>query len=256
MQGDHALLMSSDLGEGPSPQEDPLGEIKEGTMLQTVRKSDLEIQQDVMRELRWDSRIGSTRIGVEVDKGVVTLTGTVENFARKHAATEAAHRVAGVLDVANDVQVHLPGSPGRTDTEIARAVRNALEWDVFVPDQHIRSSVSDGWVTLEGEVEFLREREDAGKVVRRLGGVRGVWNQITVKPREVDPVALRKMIGDALERRAEREAGQIGVTVDDGAVTLSGKVHSWLEKDAVVGVVGHAPGVRTVSDKLRIEPWT
>jgi osmotically-inducible protein OsmY len=229
---------------------------KEGTMLQTIRKSDLEIQQDVMRELRWDSRIGATRVGVEVDKGVVTLTGTVENFAKKHAATEAAHRVAGVLDVANDVQVHLPGSPGRTDTEIARAVRNALEWDVFVPDQHIRSSVSDGWVTLEGEVEFLRERDDAGRVVRRLGGVRGVRNQITVKPRKVDPAALRKMIGDALERRAEREADQIGVTVDDGSVTLSGKVHSWLEKDAVVGVVGHAPGVRMVSDKLRLEPWT
>jgi osmotically-inducible protein OsmY len=230
--------------------------MKEETMLQTVRKSDLEIQQDVMRELRWDSRIGATRVGVEVEKGVVTLTGTVENFAKKHAATEAAHRVAGVLDVANDVQVHLPGSPGRTDTEIARAVRSALEWDVFVPDQHIRSSVSEGWVTLEGEVEFLREREDAGKVVRRRGGVRGVWNQITVKPREVDPVALRKMIGDALERRAEREAEQIGVTVDDGSVTLSGKVHSWLEKDAVIGIVGHAPGVRMVSDKLRIEPWT
>jgi osmotically-inducible protein OsmY len=229
---------------------------KEEAMLQTVRKSDLEIQQDVMRELRWDSRIGSTRVGVDVDKGVVTLTGTVENFAKKHAATEAAHRVAGVLDVANDVQVHLPGSPGRTDTEIARAVRSALEWDVFVPDQHIRSSVSEGWVTLEGEVEFLREREDAGRVVRRLGGVRGVWNQITVKPRKVDPVALRQMIGDALERRAEREAEQIGVTVDDGSVTLTGKVHSWLEKDAVVGVVGHAPGVRMVSDKLRIEPWT
>lgn len=209
-----------------------------------------------MRELRWDTRIGSTEVGVEVDKGIVSLTGTVENFAKKHAATEAAHRVAGVLDVANDVQVHLPGSPGRTDTEIARAIRSALEWDAFVPDQRIKSSVSEGWVTLEGEVDFLREREDAGKVVRRLGGVRGVWNQITVKPKKVDPVALRRMIGEALERRAEREADEIGVTVDDGSVTLSGKVHSWLEKNAVVGVIGHAPGVRTVSDKLRIEPWT
>lgn len=225
-------------------------------MLQTIRKSDIQIQQDVMRELRWDTRIGSTEVGVEVDKGIVSLSGTVENFAKKHAATEAAHRVAGVLDVANDVQVHLPGSPGRTDTEIARAIRSALEWDAFVPDQRIKSSVSEGWVTLEGEVDFLREREDAGKVVRRLGGVRGVWNQITVKPKKVDPVALRRMIGEALERRAEREADEIGVTVDDGSVTLSGKVHSWLEKNAVVGVIGHAPGVRTVSDKLRIEPWT
>jgi osmotically-inducible protein OsmY len=248
--------MSSDLGVGLRPQEDDSGEIKEDVMLQTIRKSDIQIQQDVMRELRWDTRIGSTEVGVEVDKGIVSLTGTVENFAKKHAATEAAHRVAGVLDVANDVQVHLPGTPGRTDTEIARAVRSALEWDAFVPDQRIKSNVSEGWVTLEGEVDFLREREDAGRVIRRLAGVRGVWNQITVKPKKVDPVALRKMIGEALERRAEREAEQIGVTVDDGSVTLSGKVHSWLEKDAVVGVIGHAPGVRTVSDKLRIEPWT
>jgi osmotically-inducible protein OsmY len=186
----------------------------------------------------------------------VTLTGTVENFAKKYAAMEAAHRVAGVLDVANDVAVHLPGSPGRTDTEIARAVRHALEWDAFVPDQRIRSSVSEGWVTLEGAVEYLREREDAASAVRRLGGVKGVWNQITVKPKKVDPTAIRKMIEEALERRAEREAELVGVTVDDGTVTLSGKVRSWLEKDAVVGAVGHAPGVTTINDKLRIEPWS
>lgn len=225
-------------------------------MLETIRKSDLQIQQDVMREMRWDTRIEPTEVGVEVDNGVVTLTGTVESFAKKYAAMEAAHRVAGVLDVANDIAVHLPGSPGRTDTEIARAVRHALEWDAFVPDQRIRSSVSEGWVTLEGEVEYLREREDAARVVRRLGGVKGVWNQITVKPKKVDPAGIRKMIEEALERRAEREAESIGVTVDDGTVTLSGKVRSWLEKDAVVGAIGHAPGVRTINDKLRIEPWS
>ncbi|MDQ5859072.1 MAG: BON domain-containing protein [Acidobacteriota bacterium] len=230
-------------------------ETKEDDMLATVKRSDLEIQQDVMRELRWDTRIGPTEVGVEVDKGIVTLTGTVENFAKKHAATEAAHRLVGVLDVANDITVHLAGSPGKTDTEIARAVRHALEWDAFVPDRHIRSNVSEGWVTLEGDVEFLRECEDAARVVRRLGCVKGVWNQIMVKPKKVDPVALRKMIEEALERRAEREAETIGVTVDDGTVTLSGKVRSWLEKDAVVGAIGHAPGVRTVNDKLRIEPW-
>jgi osmotically-inducible protein OsmY len=209
-----------------------------------------------MRELRWDTRIGPAKVGVEVDKGIVTLTGTLDNFAKKHAATEAAHRVAGVLDVANDITVHLAGSPGKTDTEIARAVRSALEWDAFVPDQRIRSNVSDGWVTLEGDVEYLREREDAARVVRRLDGVKGVWNQIVVRPKKVDPAAVRKMIEEALERRAEREAEQIGVAIDEGTVTLSGKVHSWLEKDAVVGVVGHAPGVQTVSDKLRISPWS
>jgi osmotically-inducible protein OsmY len=225
-------------------------------MLETLTKSDLQVQQDVMRELRWDTRLGPTEVGVEVDKGIVTLTGTVENYAKKHAATEAAHRVAGVLDVANDIRVHFAGSPGKTDTEIAQAVRLALEWDAFVPDQHIRSSVSDGWVTLEGEVAFLREREDAARAVRRLEGVKGVWNGIVVTPKKLDPIALRKMIEEALERRAERDAERIGVTIDDGTVTLSGKVHSWLEKDAIRGIVGHAPGVRIVNDKLRIEPWT
>ncbi|HLN81940.1 MAG TPA: BON domain-containing protein, partial [Thermoanaerobaculia bacterium] len=140
-------------------------------MLETFQKTDLQIQQDVMRELGWDTRIGPAKVGVEVDKGIVTLTGTLDNFAKKHAATEAAHRVAGVLDVANDILVHLAGSPGKTDTEIARAVRSALEWDAFVPDQRIRSNVSDGWVTLEGDVEYLRESEDAARVVRRLDGV-------------------------------------------------------------------------------------
>lgn len=225
-------------------------------MIETFQKTDLQIQQDVMRELRWDTRIGPAKVGVEVDKGIVTLTGTLDNFAKKHAATEAAHRVAGVLDVANDISVHLAGSPGKTDTEIARAVRAALEWDAFVPDQRIRSNVSDGWVTLEGEVEYLRESEDAARVVRRLDGVKGVWNEINVRSKKVEPAALRKMIEEALERRAEREAEQIAVAIEDGRVTLTGKVHSWLEKDAVVGVVGHAPGVRTVNDKLRIEPWS
>jgi osmotically-inducible protein OsmY len=225
-------------------------------MLETFQKTDLQIQQDVMRELGWDTRIGPAKVGVEVDKGIVTLTGTLDNFAKKHAATEAAHRVVGVLDVANDILVHLAGSPGKTDTEIARAVRSALEWDAFVPDQRIRSNVSDGWVTLEGDVEYLRESEDAARVVRRLDGVKGVWNQIIVKPKKVEPAAVRKMIEEALERRAEREAEQIGVAIENGQVTLSGKVHSWLEKDAVVGVVGHAPGVQAVNDKLRIEPWS
>ena len=224
-------------------------------MYETVTKSDLQIQQDVMRELRWDTRIGQTEVGVEVDKGIVTLTGTVDNYAKKWAAKEAAHRVAGVLDVAEDVVVHLPGSGKKTDAEIAKALRHALEWDAFVADKKIRSTVSDGWVTLEGEVEFLQEREDAGRVVRYLAGVKGVWNQITVKTKKVQPGEVRKKIEDALERRAEREAASIQVGVDDGTVTLTGRVRSWLEKDAVVGAVGHAPGVRSVSDKLRVDPF-
>ena len=221
----------------------------------TVSKTDQEIQQDVFRELRWDSRVDQTEIGVEVDQGIVTLTGTVNSYAKKLAAREAAHRVVGVLDVADDIQVKTPGGRDRTDTEIAQAVRAALEWDAFVPDQKIRSTVTEGFVTLEGEVATLREKEDAEAAVRKLIGVREVRNRLLVTAVKVDPVTLRKSIEEALERRAEREAERIRVRVVDGTVVLEGKVRTWPEKQAILGAVSHAPGVREVSDKLSINPW-
>ena len=218
-------------------------------------KSDAQIQQEVLRELQWDTRVEETEVGVEVDNGIVTLTGTVSSYAKKMAAQEAAHRVAGVLDVANDIQVKVPGSLGRTDTEIAQAVRHELEWNALVPDERIRSTVSEGSVTLEGNVDFLREREDAERAVRYLLGVRGVHNRIVVNPHEVEPEEVRGAIEEVLERRAEREAERIQVTVHDGMVILSGKVNSWPEKRAILGAVSHAPGVHTVRDNLRIEPY-
>jgi osmotically-inducible protein OsmY len=220
-----------------------------------LAKTDREIQQDVFRELRWDSRVDPTEIGVEVDEGVVTLTGTVGSYAKKVAAREAAHRVAGVLDVADDIQVQWPGSLQRTDTQIAAAVRHALEWDAFVPDQKIRSTVSEGFVTLEGEVSTLREKEDSEAVVRNLAGVRGVRNRLLVAAVKADPAKLRESIEQALERRAEREAERIKVKVEDGTVTLEGRVRTWPEKQAVLGAVGHAPGVREVQDRLSVNPW-
>ena len=217
-------------------------------------ESDEQIQQEVLRELRWDTRVEETEVGVEVDKGVVTLTGTVSSYAKKMAAQEAAHRVSGVLDVANDVHVKVPGGLRRNDTEIAQAVRRALEWDALVPQEHIRSTVSDGWVTLAGAVEYLREREDAERAVRYLLGVKGVHNKLVVNPVKVAPKDVRIVIEEALERRADREADRIDVKVSDGAVTLSGYVHSWGEKRAILGAVSHAPGVLTVKDQLRISP--
>lgn len=218
-------------------------------------KSDREVQEDVLLELRWDSRVSETEIGVEVDHGIVTLTGTVDSYAKKLAAKEAAHRVVGVLDVADDVRVKLPGSPKRTDTQIAQAIRFALEWDALLPDQKIRSTVSEGWVTLEGEVSTLREKLDAERVVRGLPGVEVVTNRITVAPIKADPVRLRKSIEKALERRAEREAETIQVKVEDGTVTLEGKVRTWPEKRAALGAVSHAPGVHEVKDHLSVNPW-
>lgn len=219
------------------------------------KRSDNELAQRIMRELKWDSRIEWATINVQVNDAVATLTGVVSSYAKKIAAQEAAHRVAGVLDVANDIEVKPIDLFARTDTEIASAVRNALEWDALVPNELIRSTVSDGWVTLEGDVDYWREREDAERAILRLAGVVGVTNQITIRKRPVDPKELREHIEYALERRADREAERLRVDVYDGAVDLWGRVHSWQEKRAVIGSIGHAPGVTEVKDHLRIDPY-
>jgi osmotically-inducible protein OsmY len=221
----------------------------------TTVRTDAQIQQAVLAELGWDTRVKPTEIGVSVEHGIVTLTGTVESFAKKLAARDAAHRVAGVLDVADDIEVRIPSVFSRTDADIAAAVRRALEWDTFVHDRKVRSTVADGWVTLEGTLDTLFEREDAEKVIRRLMGVRGVINNIAVTGPSANPIRLRNAIQETLERRADREAGKIDIHVHQGRVTLDGRVHSWAEREAVLGTVQHAPGVQFVVDHLRIEPY-
>ena len=219
------------------------------------RKSDSEIKQQVLRELKWDSRIAWSTIGVEVNDGIVTMTGMVNGYAKKQAAQEAAHRIAGVLDVANDIEVRQASLFKRTDADVARAVRHVLQWDAFVPDERIQSTVSDGWVTLEGKVDVWRERQDAERSILRLEGVVGVINKITIAPRKIDPKELREEIEYALERRADREAERLRIEVNDGAVDLFGRVHSWQEKRAIVGSISHAPGVAEIRDHLRIDPY-
>lgn len=223
-------------------------------MTQALRKSDTQIHRDVLEELKWDSRVDETEVGVQVAGGVVTLTGTVTSWAKRSAAQEAARRVIGVLDVANDITVKAPGGLARTDTEIAQAVRRTLEWDVFVPDREITSTVANGWVTLEGMVERWSQRDDAERAVRNLMGVQGVVNKIAVTPAKVATEDVRTAIEQALERRAEREARHIGVDVRDGTVTLTGPVHSWAERKSVVAAARFTPGVRAVEDHLRTEP--
>jgi len=220
-----------------------------------MNKTDSEVQQAVLRELKWDTRVKETDVGVEVDAGVVTLTGTVSSWGKRLAAQEAAHRVDGVLDVANDVQVKIPGTAARTDTDIAHAVRYALDWNVFVPDARIQSTVSDGWVTLEGDVDYWKQRDDAERAVRDLAGVRGITNRIEIKPPKVIPFDVQVSIEDALTRQAERAAKRITLDVRDGRVTVRGTVHSWSERQAVIGTVKGTPGVRDVDDSLRIESY-
>ncbi|MGH9931168.1 MAG: BON domain-containing protein [Pyrinomonadaceae bacterium] len=218
-------------------------------------RSDRQLALLVLRELKWDSRIDWASITVQVKDAVATLTGSASSYAQKIAAQDAAHRVAGVLDVANDIEVKPIDLFARTDTEIAGAVRSALEWDALVPNEQITSTVSDGWVTLKGEVDYWREREDAEHAMLRLNGVVGVINKITIRKRSVDPKQLREQIEYALECRADREAERLRVDVHDGSVDLWGRVHSWQEKRAVLGSISHAPGVSRVVDHLRIDPY-
>jgi osmotically-inducible protein OsmY len=223
-------------------------------MTQTGKKTDSQIHRDVLEELRWDSRVDETEVGVEVDAGVVTLTGTVTSWAKRTAAQEAARRVIGVLDVANDIKVKVPGGLARNDTEIAQAVRRALEWDVFVPEEKISSTVSDGFVTLEGTVERWSQRDDAERAIRNLTGVRAVINKITVKSAKPVTEDVHKAIEQVLERRAEREARRIQVEVRNGVAILTGAVHSWAERKSVLAAARFTPGVLSVEDHLRTEP--
>ena len=220
-----------------------------------MTKTDAQIHHDVLEELKWDSRVDETEVGVQVASGVVTLTGAVTSWAKRVAAQEAAHRVIGVLDVANDIQVKVPGGLTRSDTQIAQAVRQALEWDVYVPDQNITSTVTDGCVTLEGAVDLWSQRSDAERAVRNLAGVKFVVNKMTVKPMKPVTEDVRRSIEDALERRAEREARRIRVDVKDGTVTLTGAVHTWAERKSVVAAARFTPGVQAVEDHLRIESF-
>lgn len=220
-------------------------------MTKPIKKTDAELKRDVIRELTWDAHVNETQIGVEVAGGIVTLSGTTETYAERMAAQEAAHRVGGVLDVANDIQVKYTGM--RTDSDIAKAVRNALEWDVFVPDERIRSTVASGVVTLEGDVDYLSQREDAVRVARGLAGVRNVIDRLQVKE-SASPLEVHRAIEEALERRAAREARDIKLEVQDGKVVLQGKVHSFAQRDLVVGAARGTRGVRSIEDRLEIWP--
>lgn len=224
-------------------------------MAPAIVKPDAQIQQDVLTELRWDTRVDETEVGVEVDSGVVTLTGAVTSHAKRIAAQEAAHRVAGVLDVANDIEIRPPGSLPETDTDIAHRVRETLRWDAHVPHERIESTVSAGWVTLTGTVDNWGQRADAERALRRLAGIRGISNRITVMAAEADPEKVRVAIEEALERQAEREAGDVQINVREGTVRLTGRVHSWRKKRAVVAAAGHAPGVQSIEDQIRVDPF-
>lgn len=219
-------------------------------------KSDQDIQEQVQNELRWDSRLKRVDIGVSVQDGIDTLDGSVNSFAQRQAAQQAALHVTGILDVANNIEVELPARLTRTDNAIANAVRMALEWHALIPSQRIRATVTHGGVTLYGTVDSWRQVAEAESVVGNIAGVRDVVSELVVSAPEIDAHTIEHDIEEALERRSDRTARHIQVGVHDGLVTLSGGVNSLAEREPVLGAARFTHGVRRVEDHLRANQST
>jgi osmotically-inducible protein OsmY len=213
-------------------------------------KTNAQLQKDVMDEIKWEPSVAAAEIGVSVADGVVTLNGTVATYAEKWAVERAAQRVDGVKGIAEEITVKLGGAHARTDAEIAAAAVTSLKWHVWVPND-IQATVSKGWITLIGHVNWEYQRSAARDAVCFMPGVQGVSNNITLKP-TVQPLAVKDEIEKALVRNAEIDAGTVKVAAAGGSVTLSGSVRSWGEKDQAGMAAWNAPGVNAVQNDIKV----
>jgi osmotically-inducible protein OsmY len=214
-------------------------------------KTDNQLKQDVIAELGWEPSVNAAQIGVEVKDGIVTLAGHVDSFAEKWNAESAAQRVSGVKALAVEMDVKLPGSSQRNDTDIARSVQNVLEWTTFLPKDSIKVKVEAGWITLSGEVDWAYKKQAAVDAIRYLMGVKGVSDNIAIKPKLTFD-AVKKDIESALKRRATADANNVVVSVHGSDVTLSGTVHSWSERQLAANSAWATPGVHNVVDNITI----
>jgi osmotically-inducible protein OsmY len=216
-------------------------------------RSDSEIERDVKEELQWDPDLDATDIAVSVKQGVVTLAGFVKSYTDKYEAEAAAKRVAGVSAVANDLEVRMPSVDERPDPDIARDAVAAIKSQLPISSEHIKIVVKNGWVNLEGQVEWQYQRQTAENAVRRIKGVKGVSNLIQLKPR-ARPDEIKRKIKEAFERNAEVDANRIMVETNGGEVVLKGTVRSWVEREEAERVAWSAPGVTKVEDRIVVSP--
>src|SRR5215472_7280758 len=214
-------------------------------------RSDTEIQSDVQDELTWTTNVKSNEIGVAVREGVVTLTGTVESYLARQSAQDAAFQVRGVHAVANEIEVRLHALAERTDSDLALAVLNAFKWDTVIPTDQVEVTVSHGYVTMKGEVDWYFQREAAQRVVQRLAGVKSINNLITVVAHPT-PGDIKQRIERALVRNAEIDADTVTVSVSGNTAVLKGTVHSYAEKVAAGRTAWLAPGITSVENDIQI----
>ena len=214
-------------------------------------KTDSQLQQDVIAELKWEPSVNAAQIGVEVKDGIVTLAGHVSSYAEKWDAERAAQRVSGVKALAIEMDVKLSGSGKRTDADIAGSAENALQWITYLPKDAVKVMVEGGWITLSGELEWEYQRQTAAGAVRYLVGVTGVSNQIAIKPK-VSVSVVKSDIEAALKRRAQADAQKIAVEVRGADVTLTGTVHSWSERDLATHSAWGTPGVHNVVNNITV----
>jgi osmotically-inducible protein OsmY len=215
--------------------------------------TDKDLKRHIEDALNWEPSFDAADIGVSVDNGVATLRGDVATYAARSTAERVTLGVYGVKAVANDLNVKLPGEYQRTDSDIAQAAVNALQWNTVVPTNRVTVAVSNGWVTLKGNVDWQYQKDAAGRAVRDLTGVRGVNNNIGVQP-QARVAEVQGKIEAAFKRSAEIDARRINVTAADGKVILSGNVRSWAERQEAERAAWAAPGVTQVDDRLSITP--